>query len=155
MPRLSRHRLARRSAHQDRIEEVCNRDGGRGVEEVGVGILGVAKRAVGQYGRAVLVVKQTGGLAFEFLLDNGVSRCHVAAQLLEAREEQARRGGGLGSREGEDVLGGEGRGGGEGEEGGGDGDERDGEEGSGRERDDGFLVGAGLGFGTAVPAYAF
>lgn len=155
MPSFSRHGLARRDAHQDRVEEVYERDGGRGVEQVGVGILGVAEWAVGQHGGAVFVVEQTGSFTFEFLLDNGVSRCNVAAQLLEAREEQAGRGGGLGSCEGEDVLGGEGRGGGEGEEGGGDGEEHDGEEGPGGERDDGFLVGAGLSFGAAVPAYAF
>lgn len=61
----------------------------------------------------------------------------------------------MGSREGEDVLGGKSRGGGEGEDGGGDGEEGDGEERPGGERYDGFLVGAGLGFGAAVPAYAF
>lgn len=155
MPSFSRHGLARRDAHQDRVEEVRERDGWRGVEQVGVGILGVAEWAVGQHGGAVFVVEQTGSFALEFLLHDSISRCHIAAQLLEAREEQAGRGGGLGSCEGEDVLGGESRGGGEGEERGGDGEERDGEEGPGGERDDGFLVGAGLGFGAAVPAYAF
>lgn len=154
MPCLSRHRLARRDAHQHRVEEVHDRNGGRGVEQVSVGILGVAEGAVGQHGGAVFVVEQTRGLALEFILHDGVSRCDVP-QLLEAGEEQTRGGGGLGAREREDVFGGEDWSGREGQERGGDGKESDGEEGPGRERDDGFLVGASLGFGTAVPAYAF
>lgn len=129
---------------------------GRGVEQVRVGILRVAKGAVGQHGGAVFVVEQTGGLALEFVLQDGVARGGGGvAQLLEAGEEQARGGGGLGAREREDVFGGKDWSGGEGKERGGDGEEGDGEEGPGRERDDGFLVGAGLGFGAAVPAYAF
>lgn len=154
VPGLSGHRLARRDADQHDVEEMRDRDRRRSVEQVRHGVLGVAKRTVGQHGAAVLVVEQPGGLAFEFFFDDGVSRC-LASQLPEAREEQPGRGGRLGAREREDVLWREARGCVEREEHGSDGEQRDGEEREGGERDDGLALRAGLRFGTAIPAYGF
>lgn len=136
----ARHGVRGGEAEQQGAEEVRHQNGARQrVDEVRRGVLGGAKGAVGQDVRAVLEVQQLGRLALELGVEDLVARGE-GAERREAGQDEVVGRGGVGARNGEEVLGAEQGEGGHGEEEGGEGEDDEGGEGARSEGDDGFAL---------------